>query len=185
MPYQNFTEYPLWKEASLLTDSIFDFSRGIEDFPLRNRMTAAAVEIPFRLGEAAQSDSDETMKELLWKVEDPVNELRAVLTEAKEHGFAPGSDYELMQERCRDLFQKVHEEASSSIPLVQEEPVAPAEEPEPVQEPILGPAEEKIVVPVEEEKLEEKPPAPPKQPKPVKHDPIDDDDDELDENTLI
>jgi len=56
-----------------LTDSIFDFSRGIEDFSLRNRMTAAAVEIPFQIGEAAQSQSDDAMKTLLWKVEDPIN----------------------------------------------------------------------------------------------------------------
>jgi len=97
-----------------LTDSIFDFSRGIEDFSIRNRMTAAAVEIPFLIGEAAQSDSDEEMKSRLWKVEDPVNELRSVLTEAKEQGLAPGSDYELMQERCRNLFRKVHLEASDT-----------------------------------------------------------------------
>lgn len=112
MPYKSFTEYPLWKEASALADSVFDFSRGIEDFALRNRMTAAAIEIPFLVGEAAQSSSDETMKMLLWKVEDPVNELRSVLTEAKEEGFSPGADYELIQERCRNLFKKVHMEAS-------------------------------------------------------------------------
>ena len=114
MPYQVFTEYPLWREAATLADSVFDFSREIEDFSLRNRMTSAAIEIPFLIGEAAQTDSDEEMKTLLWKVEDPVNELRSVLTEAKENGFAPGSDYELMQERCRNLFKKVHLEASDT-----------------------------------------------------------------------
>jgi len=114
MSYQTFTEYPLWKEAAALADSVFDFSRGIEDFPIRNQMTAAAVEIPFLIGEAAQSHSDEERKSLLWKVEDPVNELRSVLKDAKEQGFAPGSDYELMQERCRNLFQKVHLEASDT-----------------------------------------------------------------------
>ncbi len=114
MPYQSFTDYPLWKEASTLTDSVFDFSREIEDFPLRNRMTAAAIDIPFLIGEAAQSGSDEEMKTLLWKVEDPINELRSILTEAKENGFAPGADYELMQERCRNLFRKVHLEAADT-----------------------------------------------------------------------
>ena len=108
MTYESFTDYPLWQEASALADSVFDFSREIEDFPIRNRMTGAAVDIPFRVGEAAQAESDEAMKELLRKVEDPVNELRSALTEAKEQGFAPGADYELMQDRCRDLFQKVH-----------------------------------------------------------------------------
>lgn len=117
MTYDNFTDYPLWKEASALADSVFDFSRSIEDFSLRNRMTAAAVEIPFLIGEAAQSGSDEQMKTGLWRVEDPVNELRSVLTEAKEQGFAPGADYELMQERCRNLFRKVHLEATDGKDL--------------------------------------------------------------------
>ena len=125
MSYQDFTEYPLWKEASALADSVFDFSRGIEDFSLRNRMTGSAVEIPFLLGEAAQTQTDEEMKDRLWKVEDPVNELRSVLTEAKEQGFAPGADYELMQERCRNLFQKVHVEASSVKNLANRSTSAP------------------------------------------------------------
>lgn len=138
MPYKNFTDYPLWQEASALTDSIFDFSRGIEDFSLRNRMTGAAVEIPFLIGEAAQSDSDKTMKSLLWRVEDPVNELRSVLKESKEQGFAPGADYELMQDRCRTLFQKVHTEASS--PMAEEKKESP-ESTEPEPEPIVETAE--------------------------------------------
>tara|TARA_R100000027_G_scaffold67731_1_gene68253 strand:+ start:7011 stop:7553 length:543 start_codon:yes stop_codon:yes gene_type:complete len=112
MPYKNFVDYPLWKEGADLADAIFDFSRAIEDFPIRNRITGAGVEIPFLLGEAAQSVSDEQMRDILWKVEDPINELRSVLTEAKEQGFAPEADFEAMQERCRDLFQKVHSEAS-------------------------------------------------------------------------
>lgn len=115
MPYSNFTDYPLWKEASAIADSIFDFSREVEDFSLRNRMTAAAVEIPFMVGEAAQSESDEKMKNLLWKVEDPVNEVRSVLTECQEQGLAPNADYALLQDRCRDLFRKVHTEASAPV----------------------------------------------------------------------
>ena len=124
MTYDSFTDYPLWQEASALADSVFDFSREIEDFSIRNRMTGAAVDIPFRIGEAAQVESDEAMKDLLRKVEDPVNELRSVLTEAKEQGFAPGADYELIQERCRNLFHKVHLEASG--PEVEPTPVRPA-----------------------------------------------------------
>ncbi len=119
MPYKNFTNFPLWQAGADLADSIFDFSRGIEDFSLRNRMTAAAVDIPFLLGEAAQSESDEAMANGLWKVEDPINELRSVLNEAKEQGLAPHADYALMLERCRDLFQKVHSEASSPTRILE------------------------------------------------------------------
>jgi four helix bundle protein len=138
MPYKNFTDFPLWKEASELADSVFDFSRSIEDFSLRNRMTASATEIPFLLGEAAQSDSDETMKNLLWKVEDPVNELRSVLTEAQEQGFAPDSDYAAMQERCRVLFQKVHMEASSPVRVVESsETAAPRQSDDPELPPVV------------------------------------------------
>ncbi len=107
MTYETFTDYPLWKEASALADAVFDFSRGVEDFSLRNRMTASAVDIPFLIAEAAQSESEETMHSLLGRVEEPINELRSVLTEAKEQGFAPGADYALMQERCRNLFRKI------------------------------------------------------------------------------
>ncbi|MFP4351696.1 MAG: four helix bundle protein [Puniceicoccaceae bacterium] len=136
MPYDSFTEYPLWKEASALADSVFDFSREIEDFSIRNRMTGAAVDIPFRIGEAAQAESDEAMRDLLRKAEDPVNELRSVLTEAKEQGFAPGADYELMQERCRNFFHKIHLEASAPQPeSATIRPAAPGGRPPPAEDP--------------------------------------------------
>ncbi|MGE9289452.1 MAG: hypothetical protein ACQKBT_00595 [Puniceicoccales bacterium] len=186
MPYKNFTDYPLWQEASALTDSIFDFSRAIEDFPLRNRMTGAAVEIPFLLGEAAQSESDEMMKELLWKVEDPVNELRSVLTEAKEHGFAPGADYELIQARCRDLFQKVHTEASSPVKIETVSTPAIVEESE---DPELAPEiTDKIsdeIIPEEKEEPTAKKASSPSPAKAAPATPPQSDDDEFDENMVI
>jgi four helix bundle protein len=130
MARETFTDYPLWKEAAALADSVFDFSRNIEDFSLRNRMTLAGVEIPFLIGEAFQAPSDEERKSGLWKVEEPINELRGVLTEAKEQGFGPGADFELMQERCRNLYRKVHLEASEEpgkTEAPREESTAPVE----------------------------------------------------------
>ncbi|MEM0967132.1 MAG: four helix bundle protein [Verrucomicrobiota bacterium] len=136
MPYRSFVDSPLWKEASALADSVLDFSRGIEDFSLRNRMTGSAVKIPFLIGEATESGSIEEMNDRLKRVEDPVSELRSVLTESKEQGFAPGADYELIQEHCRHLLRKVQSEASGSRieteSLDEEEGLKVTKKPEPV-----------------------------------------------------
>jgi four helix bundle protein len=190
MPYANFTDYPLWKEASALTDSIFDFSRGIEDFSLRNRMTGAAVEIPFLLGEAAQSQTDEQMKNTLWRVEDPVNELRSVLTESKEQGFAPDADYEMMQERCRDLFQKVHKEASSPTPVIHEKIEKVSEDPEPTPELLTekiaeAPMAHEAAKVAEEKAVEKKPSPEAPSIRKEKTKPAITEDDEFNENALI